>query len=635
MKCTNGKAGFMDTYSNITVVHGGASSGKTAFLISRVKELIDTGMAPENILVVTPSLTACRAFSLRLTQEAPEVAERVAVRTAQDVCLDTIAQSGGTRTRRAMAAEWTFVLADLRSPGVDGATTRCCLGETFARWRRGDFSLPDEGPHRHVRERLEKLLAQYGLLAPQEIAPRAACESITATHAAVLVDDAQNLSRATLVALEASAAHEFVVAWNDQVSLKGFDECAGDISLQEFLEKHGSAKVVSLPAFLDAAAENPATAPADTHIKAFAHAVAHADCAAYDRLCDAGASTFDDESVVLLKWSTPDDEPDGIAKLVRSMVDEGTALPGEIYVAVPNRTWGIAMRRALTRRWLDATMALDDEPVRGNPAKPAAAGAYLAYAKAALLADAHDVMAWRIWWGAGQPDLGTGLWRAFEEWSKSESLSLAEAIERIAQDTTAIPASFAPFAARVQEGMSFIERNSGLKGFSLTQTVFSGLADDPFDLDDVLNGTEDAAQLVTIIREASYSRTFDFDPNHVLVGSYRGVAGLSPRVVVMTGAMDGFIPSATCFDPNGAIIEGSALDSQRAIFAAAASKAHDKLVISTFQRADQSLARKLGLRERRSRIDAGKRVSMLSRSRFIEDAGNAAPGSQSGEQYVQ
>lgn len=624
----------MNASLNITVVRGGAASGKTAYLANRAKALAEAGVEPEEILVAMPSATACRAFSRRLAQVSPEIAERVTVRTAQDVCLDTIARSGDMRVRRAMGVEWTFVLADLRASGFDGITVRRCLDAIFARWRQGDFALPDGEPQRDVQARLEELLATYRLLAPSEVAARAAHEGSPHTYTAVLVDDAQNLSRVTLEALASAASEEFVATWDEESTIRGFDEGAGDISLNELTSIH-NAEVVDLPAFLDGLVERPDASPADAHIKAFAQAAAHADCSIYDRLCDVGAISFDDQSIALLKWRTPDDEPDSIAKFVRSVVDEGAALPGEIYVAVPNRTWGIAMRRALTRRWLDVSMALDDEPVRGNPAKPASAAPYLAYAKAALLADAHDAMAWRIWCGAGQADLGAASWRMLEKWARSESTSLAEAIDRITQGAAAIPASLATLATRIQEGSSFVERNRGLTGFSLTQAVFDGLPADPFDLDDVLAGTEDTAQLVDAIRAAAYSRTFDFDPNHVLVGSYRGLAGLAPRVVVMAGAMDGFIPSAACFDKNGAPIEGPALSDQRAVFSAAASKARDRLVISTFQRADQELACKLRLRERRSRVDADKRVSMLSRSRFIDDAGNAAPGSQSGEQFIQ
>lgn len=618
-----------------TLVYGDAASGKTEYLVKKAAELSADG-AVGGVCVVTNSPTASRAFSLRLEAFAPGAERRVRVVSARELCMDAVVRSGCARTRRVMGAEWAFVLADMKAAGIGGAAAKDSLGRVLSRWESGNFSYPGEEIDLRVQKFLRDKLDEYGLLAPQEISVLAAAAirgGLYERYDAVLVDDAQNLGTWTRRACASLATCEVVFAFDPDGAVLGFDGNPTAFSEGELAGVCGATRVVRLSAFLLRAAEGSGGVPVDVRIKAFAHAVGHCDSFVYDELCESGVIGFDDESVVLLKWGTPEDESEGIAKVVRGLIGRGKAEPGEVYIAVPNRTWGLSLRRSLARHRMEATVALDDEPVRGNPVRSGAALLYLAYAKAALLADADDVMAWRIWCGAGKADLGVSAWRSLEERASEEGVSITAALRRLASLDT-FPSDLGPLASRIREGLSFIETNEGLRGFSLSHVVFEGLPDDAFGIDGSMAGDEDALGLARLIRSAASFRTFDFDPNRVCVGTYRGIAGLSPRVVILTGVVDGFVPSRACFNGSCRPEENPTLQEERRAFVQAASKARGTLVISTFQRADRETAQRLGLVERRSRLDRGVSVSVLSRSCFIDDAENAAPSTQSADRLM-
>ena len=70
------------------LVLAGAGTGKTATLIARAVELLQRGVRPDQIILVTFTRRATRELRERLTHQVGEVAERMRVGTFHRICLD-------------------------------------------------------------------------------------------------------------------------------------------------------------------------------------------------------------------------------------------------------------------------------------------------------------------------------------------------------------------------------------------------------------------------------------------------------------------------------------------------------------------------------------------------------------------
>ena len=119
------------------------------------------------------------------------------------------------------------------------------------------------------------------------------------------------------------------------------------------------------------------------------------------------------------------------------------------------------------------------------------------------------------------------------------------------------------------------------------------------------------------------------------IGSYKLIQGLDPHCVIACGLIGGYVPRISHADlVKGAPATVARLDAERRVFYNVAGKARDTLVLSTVQRAETALAEKLQMDARRTRREHGKEVVVLERSCFIDETGDAAPSSVSGEQFL-
>ena len=99
----------------------------------------------------------------------------------------------------------------------------------------------------------------------------------------------------------------------------------------------------------------------------------------------------------------------------RTSVRAGTFFGKALYVAVPNRMWAERIDALLKRYRVKTSVALDGDPVRGDPRTLERAGLIVPYARLALATDSDDAVAWRLWCGLGHR------WVRAEEWARLEA----------------------------------------------------------------------------------------------------------------------------------------------------------------------------------------------------------------------
>ncbi|ACV23282.1 DNA-dependent helicase II [Slackia heliotrinireducens] len=592
-------------------------AGKTEFLIRHACALVQNGLRPSSICLVVNSEMAKLAAKRRLSQTS---AAGVRITTARELALQVLSLPEartviGRSPRAATKQEVSFILTDLRLTGIDSNTLRKVVADPTAK--------PDSPDGQRARDVLFDLLKRYDILLDCEVAPSAvqALGSLAEVperlrFQAVLVDDYQNLSAASQALCEMMARERFVVAGNADQFIDGFDTNPNPRGLTDFETGRPDAASIEL--------EAPDTAY--PRIRAFAQAALTQDSSAFDRLVESGAVEPDDDHAVLVKWRTPADEMANLPDVVRRLLaaEEGL-VPRDLCIVTPNHTWTRSALKMFKRAKIAATAAQGNDPLRGDPRRQDASGMLEAFVRAHLLADRNDLMAWRMWLGLGRRDLASKDFAALADAAQDHAAELAAMLNGNAELSADTPPEL---RARIAEGRALIARSAEKQGYSLIMACMPELDEDFESLVGELKGSETAAELAATLRKHVFSPVVSADPACVVITPYRQLQGLSPKAIVVLGAVEGLMPAAAQLDGE------RQAQAARRLFCNAVGKAQNRLVVSTFQKAPAAFAEQFRLVEKRRKAERGQTMAMLARTRFVDDAGNAAPPSQSGEQFV-
>ena len=614
-------------------VCGPVASGKTEFIVRKAAALAASGTDPAKVLCVANTAAA----AVRLTQRLAAAGCRgVRVETPLSVCLDVLACAQGAtgRAPRVLSvAEYHMLLEDCKARGADAAALRGMLAKVFA----GQAEvLPREAWGLDAAEDLlydtmQERLAFLGACLREEVPALAtrylageAGAKMRGSFACVLVDDAQNLGSATLQVCRALAGGIFAACGNANQFQAGFDAGATGAAFQALaadatcLQLGAGVQPASIARFCDALCTAPtmdATVITGAQIE-----VAPA------------SDTF-----ACIKWREPEDEFRGIAAIIRQAVTaERSFDPGDVFVLVPNRPWASGVLQGIRARNMDAIVALGANPVTGDPRNAARLGTLPAFCRLALAGDATDAPAWRLWMGLGRADCACAAWEGLRRWAQPQNLTVADALAALAARDDNPFEGAADLRKRYAEGLAAAAKLRSHVGYQLLKDLTEhpggrelGVALDP------IRGDETALELHRRLVEMSLTPFFTPDARRVTIGTSRQIQGLDPKLVVVAGCVDGFMPAVSRAKVEagdaGALAQ---VDAERRAFYNAVGKARCRLVLSCIQRADVDLAARLKVDTRRVKNEHGRRVAVFSRSCFVEQAGNAAPGTVSGEQFL-
>lgn len=600
-----------------------AAGGKTAFLVQKAARLIGEGADAPRVLVAVNTAEQARAFGKRLAEAgADPTGARIDVphRILVDECA-----ARGPAPRLLTRAELNIVIEDLKYEGAAPADIKAMLQamrRALARGERVEGAAMGGGAlvaWRALRERLRDMGATLREELPARVLEAQAAPAAR-PYDYVLVDDAQNLSVATLRALASLAGRQTVAAGNPLQALPGFDPGFASDALAFFSDACGARCVRLEP-----------VRPAAPAIASFAQA-----------LCGAGFedSAFWQEpgevdpalraSVMHVKWREPKDEAAGICRIVANLLDaDPDLLPRDVCIAVPDRASAAALEGELERRRLAFQTLLDDDPVAGDPRSRERQGTLGAYGLLGLAADLDDACAWRFWLALGRDDLGCGLWRAFRSYCGDRGLGCrAAALELGGCGEEAASADLGEVRGRVAEALSALRLVEGRRGFTLKNHLCRVYRSPQVArVLEFFDGVEEAPDLFRALQGFSFAPSFADRPSQVRIGSYRAVSTLSPRHVFAPGLVEGVVGEG------GQRVQSPSVDVQRRGLGCAAAGARESFTASSFQRADLGPARHDRLPVRRTRWYQGREVAVFSPSPFLEDAGDFMPGSVSGEQY--
>ena len=616
-----------------TRIVGGVGCGKTQQLIERVCSLLSGGEKAGNVLVLCATPQACESFTLRLNaagEEAGVNADEIAVTTPRALALEVLSDAeavrwSGREPRLLTAYEELFLLEDMKVSGLRPKRLREMLKFFYRSWTE----LADDDPNWLLpgeESNVHKLLKDNLALTRSIVEPEAGNLAVNylrghagavAAHsfAHVLVDDYQRISKASQLLAGLMATETLTIAGDRTACVQVYDSYPYAAGMDE----HEGSEDIELSACHACAAGAAAASKllADPAMQSIAFHAAEDIVAG---------------QTVVLESPLPEDEFGVVACFAAETVAAGTN-PADIVVATPNGVWSRNMVKALLAVKVPAQALTDRQPVRGDIRDNERCVPAHVLTALDLVADPENALAWRCWCGYGDWLANSSAMANLRAYADEHDKGLVEALRDVQDSALAAnegDADRVVGAKRVADareaGLALIESAAGLEGTALLDKLAELVtgqegATAPGIVSTLCLGEQDnsAAAMAKRFRNRLLAPRIDA-ASAVQAVPYDQVAGLSPKVLIISGFVNGFIPCREYFDsaemPLDKQEKEHAKDARRVY--AMAGKASEQLVISRFTTTSLETASAMKLHIGRIRLQDGKRMCAIEPSDFIE-----------------
>ena len=625
---------------NRVLITGGPGVGKTYTLAKIIGSLIENDVAPGEICAVVSTSSAAQVFESLLERVCPGLSSEIWVGTARELFVkilssDKAIEATGRVPRILSDFETKFLLEDMKTLGEPNKRLSEMLKFFYRQWTE----LGDEDPNwlvsveeKLVVDALQRHLTSRHAMLESELANIAAKyigshdEAISALGKPyVIVDDYQNLSKASQVALGLLGRNYLVVAGNENERIQSIESFPYPEGIDAFRAYYPDVYEVHLS--VGSRSAQGITAAGNALIL---------NSSKMENTVVSMQESMHSGFVKVVKWNTPSDEFKGIAYyLKRRLSNEDDSLNFEdVFIAVPNKTWGKNIIKQLNALQIKTSDVITRQPLCGDPRKLSSSYDLRMYTALNLVAHPRDAVAWRSWCGFGDHLTNSIAWARLEVYANERGIDIIDALEEIALADDRSINDVVILTDCFKSGSKIIQRCEGKRGFALLGLLAETGKDFSSDVEKLIGrieGDEDAKELYekasTQLLDPAYRTN-----GSVKVGLYESMCGLEAHLVILAGTIDGFIPSGRAFDTTSVSHKRDAIkEDERILFYSALTKATDELIISYFQKEDLEVAESLKMEVRRVRAEHGRRVALVSPSCYIDEMGDALPGPLAGD----
>ena len=638
-------------------VSGAPGTGKTAALLKRAAYLVEAGVSPESIAIFTATVSAADGIAARLADSEDTRLARICISTPRGYAIEMLSDPAvraltGRNPRILKDFEERILMEDLKVVGIKPKRMREMLKFFYRQWselgdENEDFIQSSEermlhdAIKTHLRLREAMMVEELSNVAYRYLrdANGEARKSGNANGVVqkwcfehVLVDDFQNMSKATQMMLESLGDKSLMVCGNENEQVPTDEPYPNADGFARFADEHAGTVEVALGIDRRSGAR----------ITRMGNALIAQDSMKAEPVAEV-ASEAPEGTVKLVEWTLPNAEFLGLADYVAQRTAGGpdSVHPHRIGIIVPNALWGRALAKVLGDRNIKTSLMLSYHALDGDPRVMEKCKALRAFVGLNLVHDPNDATAWRDWCGFGEYLTNSNHWCRLEEYAQASNVTIAEALALLANasadGTSECANDGAPEAflganvlvARYRAGRALIDRATGKQGFALLNDLIDnpveGLPAGFAELVEPVMGNESAQELYE--RACARIDIRFSDEDAVRIGLPEMFCGLEFDTIILAGAVDGFYPSTDTFGEKlDEERQNELRNEERRSLYAAITKASRTVVISCFQRDDANTASALGMWVRRIRVIDGKRFAILSPSSFIDEFGQTVPG---------
>lgn len=615
-------------------VLAGPGTGKTAFgLMRRVARLIEDGVDPKEILLISFTRTAAHDLREKIADLGIADAESVRATTLHSYCFsllmrDAVLSITRRTPRPLLDHEVDLMLRDLGANFGHLDERRELLNAYEAGWARQTNEHPFDEPGQadlDFQAEMMRWLRHHRAMLIGEVVPLAftylrdnpmADELGKYKH--IVVDEYQDLNSLEQALLELLADDgSLCVAGDDDQSIYGFRYANPD-GILEFVGADGVEDIS-----IDACGRCPGTVLAMAN-ELMSHAPGRTKG-------DLKALKEVDGAVSVVQWAELDEEIDGIAAAIAAAVAQGLREPGEILVLANRQKIGEMLRRHLANLEIPAHSFYSQESVSSDEAQHA-----LALLRLAATANS-DLVSLRVILGLEDGEGRAKAYARLEAFCQAERRSEWEVLESL-RDGEKLDIKVPAFVKRFTAAVAAIA--------AIDPDDLSTVVDQLFPADvealealraialEVLPEAEDLGGLCELIVTRVSQQDVPENPDFVRIMSFHKSKGLTSPVVYLVGMVDGIIPTikATADEESAeeAIIE------QRRLVYVALTRAAEELVISSSARAEVGDAYGMGMNVVRSAIrrTGNRTMAPTVASPYLAEFSNSAPRAVKGRDWL-
>lgn len=617
-------------------VVAGPGTGKTFALMRRVARLLESGIAPTDILAISFTRTAANDLVEKLTALKVPGADQVEAKTLHALCFQMLAKAGvfgvtGRTPRPLQAHEVAALECDLKDAFGGKREVRKLMKAFDAYWatlQSDQPGWPTDAGERNFHNALLSWLKFHKAILIGELVPLAydfvrhnptSGDIPRSKH--IVVDEYQDLNRADQALIDLLAAGgDLTIVGDEDQSIYSFRH-AHPAGINEFATAHAGTH----DTVLDECRRCPKLV-----VKLAANLIANNKRAKATVL--APFATNSDGTVHVVSHATSRDEVDAIAAFVHAYLQSNPGLKaGQVLVLSTRRVFGYDIRDSLnvlakgsSAAWSAQSFfyeeALDSESARRG------------FILLSLLANPHDRAALRSWFVLDDKNDGrANAYSKVRTHCEASGLEPRVCLDQLLAGTLSLPYTkplLQPFGELIKE----LATAGTLNGQALVDLLFPA-AD--VECQDIRQMAFSAAkttsqpsdlhkELVTLISQPELPGEAD---DVVRIMSLFKSKGLTAKLAIVVGCVEGAIPR---IDPDDAPAEQArVLEEQRRLFYVAMTRTTDTLVLSGFARMGFGAAMQMGLPvHRRQGSDA-----LFQATRFIGELGSDCPATIDGSAW--
>lgn len=616
-------------------VLAGPGTGKTYSLIQRVSRLLDDGVAPKRILVTTFARTAALDLRNELVNMNVVGAELVDCTTVHALCRrilgrNSVLEATGRVPRALMNFEKKFLLQDLKlilSWSIDALEEQLlAFADGWARNYGEVPRSPDDPRDKNFEKNLKNWLTDHEAMLIEELVPEAQAflrdnpaspELDLYSH--VLVDEYQDLNQ---------SEQAFIA----RLSKKSDIAVIGDENQSIYSFKHAHPKGITrfgedYPDTEDHILSDCRRCP--SNIVQMANELISYNELRIDRDLVADPS-MESAEVSIVQWQSAEQEAKGIAKFIKSSIEEGSVDPGKTLVISPRRTIGHSVRNMLVDMGIEAHSFFSEDSLYGDPKDKSKCQVQEAYTLLTLVANQNDHVALRSWCGFGSSNLRATAWKRIQALCAVESRSLPDVLENIRTEELELE-----YGSWIKDRLNSLRDRlaelSSLEGDKLFDALFPEGVPDFEQVRDAMAGgiepDESALSILERLRTRITQPELPTDVEYVRIMSLHKSKGLTADLVIVLGCVEGLIPSRSKAKCKQKKLRD--LEEQRRLFYVAITRVRKQLILSSVNKVPRKEAYSMGIKV----VNKSYYVTTIT-SRFIRELGATLPQPITGTDFL-
>ncbi len=612
----------------------GPGTGKTTYgLLRRIQRLLEEKIDPKTILFLTFSRTAASDFVSKLEGMGVEGSGLIQARTLHSFCLellgreDVLEKTGRIASRILFPFEEEAMLRDLPDGFGDLHNRRRLLKGYKSGWAEKPEDYPSQPKNDEQKgfetEILEWLKYHHSMLIDEVVKLAYDFLAVNPYHDVcskyqhIIVDEFQDLNviEQKLLGLLSREDCSLCIAGDDDQSIYGFRNAHPE-GILDFVRDAEEKVYINIcgrcpKEILDVA--NKIMAPVPGRGKE------PMDCR------DPEAKG----EVLSVQWRDELDEKDGLTTAIALDVQQGRR-PGDILVLIQSKELGQAIRRGLEAATIPAKSYYNEDPIEGPIAKRA-------FTLFALLADPTDMVAFRYWFGHGDPKLASRQYKIVLEQAKVQGVSPQEFVEK---NEAFMKKSLSKVKLRIDTLTQVKAKTTTLSLDEIIELVFPAGVEELRPLHEIAQLKKLTCETVVELYKEMVGSVIgntgievEQQADFVRVMSLHKSKGLTSPLVYIAALVDGLIPRHP--DSEDEQASKRAHDESRRLLYVGVTRAQEKLILSSFSMMPAYLAHRNGIKPGGNAGNRnGEQLSKVQTSSFLIDLSSVLPSKLRGDDWL-